>query len=68
MRIERNLADGYKKIAENDKNDFYIKKIGTGNWFTYCMEKGTNINTTMAGFTTKKSATHCAEVWSGWMK
>lgn len=68
MRIERNLADGYRLIASNNNNDFYIKKVADRSWFAYCFEKNTNINTTMAGFTTKKAATRCALIWVGWMK
>lgn len=67
MRIERNLADGYRLIASNNNNDFYIRKVGK-EWYTYAMEKNTNINTTMAGFDTKKAATRCALMWVGWMK
>lgn len=66
MRIERNLADGYKLVASNDKHDFYIRKAGK-DWYTYAMEKDTNINTTMAGFSTKKAAKNCAFTWLGWM-
>lgn len=68
MRIERNLADGYKLIASNNNNDFYIKKVDNRTWFTYCMEKNTNISTTMAGFNTKKAAVKCAFKWAEWMK
>jgi hypothetical protein len=68
MRIERNLADGYRLIASNNNNDFYIKKIADRSWFAYCFEKNTNINTTMAGFNTKKAAAKCALMWAGWMK
>lgn len=68
MRIERNLADGYRLIASNNNNDFYIKKVVDREWFAYCFEKNTNINTTMAGFNTKKAATRCALMWAGWMK
>lgn len=68
MRIERNLADGYRLIASNNNNDFYIKKVADREWFAYCFEKNTNINTTMAGFNTKKAATRCALIWAGWMK
>lgn len=68
MRIERNLADGYRLIASNNNNDFYIKKVADREWFAYCFEKNTNINTTMAGFNTKKAATRCALKWAGWMK
>jgi len=68
MRIERNLADGYRLIASNNNNDFYIKKVADREWFAYCFEKNTNINTTMAGFNTKKAATRCALMWAGWMK
>lgn len=68
MNIERNLQDGYKKVAENETLDFYIRKCATGRtWYLYAMVKGTNINITMAGFGTKKSATHAAEVWASWM-
>lgn len=68
MRIERNLADGYKLIASNNHNDFYIKKIADRRWVAYCFEKNTNINTTMAGFDTKKAAVRCALLWVGCMK
>jgi len=66
MKIERNLADGYKLMASNEKHDFYIRKTGK-DWYTYAMEKDTNINTTMAGFRTKKAATTAALAWAGWM-
>ena len=66
MRIERNLADGFKLIATNEKYDFYIRKAGK-DWYTYAMEKDTNINTTMAGFSTKRAATEAANAWKGWM-
>lgn len=67
MNIKRDLADGYIKVAENEVNDFYIRKCGK-DWYTYTMIKDTDINTTMAGFTTKKAAKHCAEVWATWQK
>ena len=66
MRIERNLADGYRLMASNNSYDFYIRKAGK-DWYTYAMEKNTNINVTMAGFSTKKAATHAALIWLGWM-
>lgn len=66
MRIRRNLADGYRLMATNEKHDFYIRKTG-GEWYTYAMDKGTDINTTMAGFSTKKAAAHAALLWAGWM-
>ena len=68
MNIKRDLADGYIKIAENEVNDFYIRKCGNSQWYTYTMIKGTDVNTTMAGFSTKKAAKHCAEVWATWQK
>ena len=67
MEIKRNLKDGYVKIAENEVHDFYIKKVNTM-WYVYTMKKGTNINTTMAGFTGKKVAIQCAKVWATWQK
>ena len=66
MYIKRDLTDGYIKITSNTENDFYIRKVNN-EWYTYAMIKGTDVNTTMAGFTTKKSAKHCAEVWATWM-
>lgn len=68
MTIKANLNDGYKYITTNEVRDFYIKKIGQNRWFTYAMEKGTNNRLTMAGFTTKKEAVNCANIWAGWMK
>ncbi len=65
MRIERNLAEGFKLMASNEKHDFYIRKAGK-DWYTYAMEKNTNINTAMAGFSTKKAAAHAALAWAGW--
>ena len=67
MKIERNLADGYKLMASNEKHDFYIKRVDANCWFTYAMDRGTNLNTTMAGFRTKKAATTAALAWAGWM-
>jgi hypothetical protein len=67
MMIKRDLTDGYTKVAENEVNDFYIKKVDK-DWYVYTMIKGTDVNTTMAGFSTKKSATKCAKVWATWQK
>jgi hypothetical protein len=67
MELNRNLKDGYTKVAENEVNDFYIKKVNS-NWYAYTMRKGTNINTAMAGFTTKRSATACAKSWATWQR
>ena len=53
-------------MATSEKHDFYIRKVGK-DWYTYAMKKNTNINTVMAGFSTKKAAAHAALVWAGWM-
>lgn len=66
MRIEKNLADGYKLMASNNAYDFYIRKAGK-DWYAYAMEKNTNINITMAGFSTKRSAVRAVFTWVGWM-
>lgn len=66
MEIKRNLADGYRLMASNNKHDFYIRKVGK-EWYTYAMNRGTNLNTTMAGFRTKKAAATAALTWAGWM-
>lgn len=66
MRIARNLNEMIK-ITSNEKYDFYIKKVNR-EWFTYTMEKDTNINVTMAGFSTKKVATNAAHSWATWQK
>ena len=66
MRIKRDLTDGYRLMASNEKHDFYIRKSGK-DWYTYAMDKNTNINTVMAGFSTKKAAIRAAFLWAGWM-
>lgn len=53
-------------ITTNTAYDFYIYKAGKL-WYAEALNKGTNIHSAMAGFTTKKAAKHCAEVWQGWM-
>jgi len=67
MMIKRDLADGYTKVVENEVNDFYIRKVNK-DWYVYTMIKGTDVNTTMTSFSTKKSATECAKVWATWQK
>lgn len=68
MMIKRDLTDGYIKVAENEVNDFYIRKCENGLWYAFAMIKGTDVNTTMAGFFTKKAAKGCAEIWATWQK
>lgn len=65
MEIRRNLNDGYRLMATSEKHDFYIRKAGK-DWYTYAMKRNTNINTAMAGFSTKKAAAHAALTWAGW--
>ena len=68
MYIKRDLTDGYIKITSNEDYDFYVRKSTNKNWYTYAILRGTDVQSTMAGFNTKKSAIHCAETWATWMK
>ena len=65
--IKRDLTDGFTLWAQNDAYDFYVKKWAN-TWYAVAVFKGTDLEDTKAGFTTRKAARHCCEVWSGWMK
>ena len=67
MAIKRDLTDGFTLWAQNDAYDFYVKKWAN-TWYAVAVFKGTDLEDTKAGFTTRKAARHCCEVWSGWMK
>ena len=67
MAIKRDLTDGFILWAQNDAYDFYVKKWAN-TWYAVAVFKGTDLEDTKAGFTTRKAARHCCEVWSGWMK
>ncbi len=67
MAIKRDLTDGFTLWAQNDAYDFYVKKWAN-TWYAVAVLKGTDLEDTKAGFTTRKAARHCCEVWSGWMK
>ena len=67
MAIKRDLTDGFTLWAQNDVYDFYVKKWAN-TWYAVAVFKGTDLEDTKAGFTTRKAARHCCEVWSGWMK
>lgn len=55
-------------VCSNDTLDFYVVRYRANDWYTYAVRKGTLERVTMAGFGTKKQATHCANTWQGWMK
>lgn len=63
-----NLDTCFTQISANAKYDFYVsnKKLG-GDYYVYAILSGTNLRTTMAGFTTKKAAKECAHIWATWM-
>ena len=67
MAIKRDLTDGFTLWAQNDAYDFYVKKWAN-TWYAVAVFKDTDLEDTKAGFTTRKAARHCCEVWSGWMK
>ena len=67
MRAEKYLSK-MTKIAENEKYDFYVRKVGKTDWYAYAMEKGTNIAVTMAGTGRIKSIVEIGNSWAGWMK
>lgn len=60
------LTAEYKKVTENEVYDFYIYHVHT-TWYVYAVRKNDNELGSMAGFTTKKVAVHCAHTWAEWM-
>ena len=65
--IERDLSKA-TLWSGNADYDFYIQKFYERGWYVLAIRKGTNLMDTQAGFETRKSARHCAEVWATWMK
>lgn len=57
-----------KLITSNDKYDFYVSSKLGNSFYCFAVIKDTDQRHTMAGFSTKKQAIHCANTWAGWMK
>lgn len=57
----------FSKVASNDSYDFYIFKQGSSDWWCFAIVKDSDIESTKASFTTKKSAKECANAWATWM-